>query len=254
MNWFNRLFSDKKEEGSRAPAQPPPPLEATVPEFPFPLVPVRGAEAVTEWRRLNAAWRREGASAVLLGDAEEVANRAETLAEGSGSAEAILTLAQSRTAEEFFARRRQECGEAEDLNQSEPWPKKCTPASEVSAHLEVLSRKPKPVVYLAKLPTTRPWEIPAYLQAGGWNDCPAPEDQVIALRHWTEKYGVEIYAITDDIMECFVEHPPQTQAAALELAREQFLFCTDIVYQGVESLTLLAACLKDGSTWYFWWD
>lgn len=74
------------------------------------------------------------------------------------------------------------------------------------------------------------------------------------FKHWAGRYGAEIYAVTGDVIECTVERPPTTRDEAMELAREQFLLCTDIVYQGTESISLLAATLQDCSAWYFWWD
>ena len=40
----------------------------------------------------------------------------------------------------------------------------------------------------------------------------------------------------------------------MALAREQFVYCPDIVYQGTGTLAGLAAALLEGTTWYFWWD
>ncbi len=40
---------------------------------------------------------------------------------------------------------------------------------------------------------------------------------------------------------------------ALKLAREQYLYCGDIVSQGVGSIAGLAAILEVSTHWYFWW-
>jgi hypothetical protein len=55
-------------------------------------------------------------------------------------------------------------------------------------------------------------------------------------------------------MNIKVETRPQSRAAALDLAREQFLYCSDIVEQGVGTLSALAAALMENDWWYFWWD
>lgn len=44
------------------------------------------------------------------------------------------------------------------------------------------------------------------------------------------------------------------QCPVTELAREQFAFCEDIVYQGVGSIPALAKGLEQSTVWYFWWD
>jgi Domain of unknown function (DUF4253) len=56
------------------------------------------------------------------------------------------------------------------------------------------------------------------------------------------------------VMECTVARPPKTREEAMALAREQFFYCTDIVYQGTESLSLLGATVLNAKAWYFWWD
>lgn len=61
-------------------------------------------------------------------------------------------------------------------------------------------------------------------------------------------------SIADDIIEFSVARPPQTAAEARALAREQFIYCTDIVMQGVGSEAALAATLQGSANWFFWWD
>jgi hypothetical protein len=51
-----------------------------------------------------------------------------------------------------------------------------------------------------------------------------------------------------------VNRRPETRGAALDLAREQYLYCSDIVDQGVQTFSALAAVLMQSDWWYFWWD
>jgi len=44
------------------------------------------------------------------------------------------------------------------------------------------------------------------------------------------------------------------KAAEEALAKEQFLYCSDIVEQGAGSIRNLASILLNGRAWYFWWD
>jgi len=119
---------------------------------------------------------------------------------------------------------------------------------------EVLSGKPLKEVTLALWPTTDGSEVPALMRYGGWNSCPMPHEQVALLRRWKFRYDAELVAIAGDVEELRVGKPPKTDAAALELAREQFSYCDDIVTQGTMTLERLAECLKNGTVWYFWWD
>jgi hypothetical protein len=77
---------------------------------------------------------------------------------------------------------------------------------------------------------------------------------VAFLKRWHEAWGAEVVGIAGDVVEMEVARPPKDRAAALALAREQFLYCADIVHQGVGSLEALGAILLGGKVWYFWWD
>ncbi len=57
-----------------------------------------------------------------------------------------------------------------------------------------------------------------------------------------------------DVIEMRVARPPTTREDAMALANEQYAYCEDIVHQGVESLSNLAATLLNGTVWFFWWD
>jgi hypothetical protein len=96
--------------------------------------------------------------------------------------------------------------------------------------------------------------MPAYLHWGQWNGCPAPEYQIAALRSWRERFGAELVGLSRDVMNVRVQSRPPTREVALELAREQYVYCSDIVDQGVQTLSALAAVLMESDWWYFWWD
>ncbi len=271
MNWLKRLLGGERKTEPVSPierarqiieSKPPAPLpdEASVAQalrmkLSFDVMSVPGTDALAAWRRYQQQWRAEGGSAVLLGDDEE-ANRIAELVESSETPpEATLRTADALKAGEFFARKRSDAV-AEEGGGEPPlgeWPAGSPPMS-LTAHLETLGRKPKHRVWIARIPTTKSWEIPAYLRFGGWNDCPMPEEQVAVLKHWAETYGIEIYAITGDVMECEVSRPPTSKDAAIALAHEQYWYCSDIVLQGTETLSILAAGLLNSPAWFFWWD
>ena len=225
-----------------------------MPDFPFPITAVAGSEAVDQWKRLHKLWRAEGASAVLIGDAKQVQLAGDNFKLSELSTDAILATSAELTAEIFIQNKLKAEDEYYDSLEPGEWPSKPVAKQELGAHLEILSNKPKNKVYIARIPTIRSYEIPAYLKYGGWNECPAPEEHVAMLRHWTEKFGAEIYAITEDVIECAVKAPPKNNEESMKLAKDQFAYCSDIVFQGTESLELLAASLKDSHAWYFWWD
>jgi hypothetical protein len=134
------------------------------------------------------------------------------------------------------------------------WPTEPMGAPGLSVATETLTGAPLEKVQIVILPTDDPSTIPAYLHWGHWNGCPAPEYHIAALRSWRERFGAELVGLSHDVMNVRVQSRPSTREAALELAREQYVYCSDIVDQGVQSLSALAAVLMESDWWYFWWD
>ena len=113
-------------------------------------------------------------------------------------------------------------------------------------------KQTQPVV-LAQLPVKEPWEVFAYLPFGGWNECPANEEHMAVAKYWFEKYGAVPALMTHDVLEYSLP-APVSQERAMEVAWEQFTYCSDIVEQGVGTVGRLADGLAKSSYWYFWWD
>ena len=134
------------------------------------------------------------------------------------------------------------------------WPSEPMGAPQLSVATETLSGSPLSKVQLVILPTDDWTTIPAYLRWGNWNGCPAPEFHVAALRSWRDRFGAELIGLSHDVMNIRVNRRPETRDAALDLAREQYVYCSDIVDQGVQTLSALAAVLMESDWWYFWWD
>ncbi len=133
------------------------------------------------------------------------------------------------------------------------WPTEPAHGDRISFNTLKKKRRDEPAVLLL-IRMEHSWEVPAYLQFGGWNDCPAPELQVAVLREWHKEYRAVPACITGDVLEYVVMNPPQTEARAMKLAAEQWIFCDDIVGQGTQSVRNLAMELWKSPTWFFWWD
>jgi hypothetical protein len=133
------------------------------------------------------------------------------------------------------------------------WPSEVDSSPGLSVAFD-LSGKPLRKVYIALIPTDDPTTIPAHLNWGGWNACPHPDYHVAALRSWRDRFGAELVGLSHDCMNVKVARRPATREAALELARQQYAYCNDIVDQGVGTLSGLAACLAADDWWFFWWD
>jgi hypothetical protein len=77
---------------------------------------------------------------------------------------------------------------------------------------------------------------------------------VAVQKRWHWKFGAEVVCIADDVVEMTVSRPPTDRTSALELAREQYVYCEDLVVQGTLTLERLAASLLGAKKWFFWWD
>jgi hypothetical protein len=125
--------------------------------------------------------------------------------------------------------------------------------------ISIMKKNNIPEIILAKIPTTKPWELAAWVPMGGFNDCPSPAEQVAVFRRWHERYGAVPDLVSYDVWELELrgKEALKDNANAEALAREQFAFCYDIVMQaagGYNSIRGLANRLRGSSVWYFWWD
>ncbi|MFI5485590.1 DUF4253 domain-containing protein [Micromonospora echinaurantiaca] len=129
------------------------------------------------------------------------------------------------------------------------------PADGLAPHDEdgfVLAAEPG---WMGLVPAAAGHLVPAVLGlwAGG-NYAMEPADHVAVLRHWHDRYGAELVAVSDDIIELRVLRPPADPATVLAVAEEQYWYCQDIVDQGVETIDALAAVQVPARRWFFWWD
>ncbi len=108
---------------------------------------------------------------------------------------------------------------------------------------------------LLQVPTTKPWELAAYIPFGGWNECPEVKTMMAVCKYWFERYGAVPVTISHDVMEMRVPEPVAGRDS-MRAAREHFAFCPDRVLECTETGTLseLAASIAASKIWYFWWD
>src|SRR2546423_11878778 len=116
------------------------------PEFPFELVTVAGSEAVETCMQL----RQQGKNVftpVILGGKNNVEMIQENMEFGKSSTEEILKLASTIDARQVLAKRREQEPEYFDEVEEGVWPRGSLEPQNLTAHTDILSRKPKPVVY-----------------------------------------------------------------------------------------------------------
>ena len=119
---------------------------------------------------------------------------------------------------------------------------------------DILTGEPKADLLGLRIKVGASWQIPAYLRYGGWNDCPHPAVHCAVWKYWEERFGAKIVGASSDVVEAHVAQPPASREQAIQLAWEQYFYCYDIVDQGVETISNLAASLLNHESWYFWWD
>lgn len=224
------------------------------PNLPYETLSVAGAEAVACCLQL----REEGAghfTPVMLGDPKELNLLLDVFKTNQRTPQEIITLAEKISMTSFMEKRLNE--EEEDYYQdveTGEWRDEIAPVEHLTGHIDIVQGVPLKTVAICKVPTPYSWEVPAYFAFGDWNECPTPEEHVALLRYWHEHYGAEIITLSNDVLECTVSRPPLDKEQALTLAHEQFVYCSDLVYQGTDTLSTLAASLYKGKTWFFWWD
>lgn len=242
---------------------------ALIEKIPYQRIQTTGTNALAEWQRLrteNKGWP------IVVGGDEELAQIAEQLTiDGSFSPEKTINTASALSfPASLVAERAKEnaelrehlrktgsASEEDEEAMAEPigsWPVSPPAPTELEAARDVLSNRPYETVHILIIPTDKGYEVPAYLNWGGWNACPHPATHVAALRSWHHAFGAELVGITGDMMNLRVARRPQTREEALKLGRDQYLYCSDIVDQGVGEISALAAGLMASDWWYFWWD
>jgi hypothetical protein len=221
------------------------------------LLTTHGKDAMPLWRQLRSLVPETGHWPVLLGTEEDLEMHLDGLEEvfEETSTSELLRVAGRIDPVEWLAKR----GEIEAPEQPEPWPIHAASTGGVrdeqfTIPTDIVTGTPHPEVFVALVPTPHGWEVPAYLRFGNWDSCPEPEAHVALWQRWHAQYGAKIVGISHDVVEAYVSQPPTDRAAAEALAREQYLYCDDIVSQGCGTLTRLASLLLNRGSWYFWWD
>lgn len=227
--------------------------EDALANYPFPLTRISGDHVESELQRLRAACAAQGTVPVIIGDRESAGRLIELWGEPFDHDNEIARSAQL-SPDQWFADRRQDEDEyLLDESQDEVHPAGTSPMTQLTIGHDHRGR-PKPEVFIATVPTTDSSAIPVFMRFGDWNACPPPHVHMAMARYWRNRFGAEIATLSSDVMEFTVSRPPSDDAQALELAWQQYLYCADIVDQGVGSVATLAQALRHSTRWYFWWD
>lgn len=206
-------------------------------------ITVSGENALTAWETLRDLIPQTGCWPLMTGGKQRFQKGIVFISEVTDfpsreRLKAILQGAEGVDFEAFYQERREhfrEVVEYEDEDE-EPldfetelrevegeWPEESPSPITFGLHLDPMpddwkNRKPSPEVEIMLIPTTNCWELPAFLDCGGWNECPQTEIHVAMFRQWHERFGAEIIGIADDRTEMRVARPPKTHEEAETLA------------------------------------
>ncbi len=222
----------------------------------FSPLKVAGSDAIRVLNEHRKSYPTTGLYPFLIGDAEDFERIQGASHYNKEEPSAMIRESQDLDLEEWIGERRREAEEY-DLSPDDllgDWPGEIVEKGSIGLHKDLLSGKVRSEVYLGLAKIEAPWQLPAALKYGGWNDCPYSEVHCAFHRRWQENFGAEISGMSSDIVECIVTKPPTDQESAIALAWEQYWYCADIVDQGCESIANLAATLLNSNYWYFWWD
>ncbi len=220
-------------------------------DYPFEIHRVPGAQALA---KLDELRKRGKGVAIILGNEDTFKRIAENMEHnGDTTPEEFLKSAHNLDPLQWLDQREAEDPEYYDIKPQQ-WPEHASPNCNLSAHCDTLTRKPYAEVILTVLPADDTWMAPCYLRIGNWNSVPKADEHAAMFKYWNERFGATVACIADDVIEFTVTKPPKTKPEALDLAKQQFIYCADIVHQGVDSIEALAATLLDAPVWYFWWD
>jgi hypothetical protein len=177
----------------------------------------------------------------------------EQLEESGLDPDVVLGEAQGLSAANWF-RKRIQTYIVENEVEVGVWPPTARPKRYWSLDRDILTKTIHDKVYVAKVMAEKSWQIPAEFSFGGGNDCPTPEVHCAIWRDWEARFAAHIVGMSHDVIEAKVFSPPDSKELALELAKEHYVYCSDIVNQGLGSIADLAAALRKADKWHFWWD
>lgn len=222
-------------------------------DLPFNYIVVSGKDALETCLRLREE-NKENITPVILGTYDDLKMHKETASFNTDSTEDIIKKSLEYNVEDLLNQRFEEDPEAYSYVELGQWPSTLSPITSITANTDIMTGEFLDEVYIGLIPTGNSYEVPAYIKFGGWNACPSPEEQIAILKYWYNKYGAQVISMTSATLECTVDNPPETKEDSIDLAKDQFIYCSDIVTQGTETISGLAGYLYESKYWFFWWD
>lgn len=199
---------------------------------------VRPSEALGWWLDIRQSAEQTGWMPVLLGAAEEWRDNGEAIIHEGDD----------------------ELSRADEINAAELLHDKAAEAGEPSRGVPILPRRgdtdfatPQEQGLLGLVQADAGWKIPAMFPWKGstnWELYGA--EHAAVLRSWNRRFEAELVAMTYDVIELYVPHPPSAEEA-IAVAGEVYAYCPDLLDSGVPTLEDLAEHMIRSKAWYFRW-
>jgi hypothetical protein len=200
---------------------------------------VRASEALRWWLDIRQSADETGWMPVLLGAPEEWRDNGEAIIHEGDD----------------------ELARADEIDAAELLHDKGSEAGEPARGVPILPRRgdsdfatPQETQGLLGLVATDAgWKIPAMFPWKGstnWELYGA--EHAAVLRSWNRRFEAELVAMTYDVIELYVPHPPNAEEA-LAVAGEAYAYCPDLLDSGVPTLEDLAEHMIRSKAWYFRW-
>lgn len=109
-------------------------------------------------------------------------------------------------------------------------------------------------IYLGEVPTRNPYEVMAYIPMGGFGDCPDNITHISIAKLWYDEYKAVPFVISSDGLIFKCDETIKGEKDLETLAFQQYLYCGNIIWQGVETLNNLKNILSYSKFWHFWWN
>ncbi len=209
-------------------------------------------QALTVWAQLRDVASESGCWPVIVGAADDEAAHAETAREAGQTFAATLQAGLALDTEAWFANEASLDPELLLELEGTTLPRRVS-----RARLQPDGEAPwkrNATTTLFWIETPHAWQVPAALGFGGWNSCPPPAVHVALLKRWHDRWGAVLVGLSRQRLTMQAKRKPPNRNQALALAREQFLYCEELVLAEHGSLEALAAARMASDVWSFRWD
>jgi hypothetical protein len=136
---------------------------------------VSGAKA---WTTLQELRKQPGVVPVVFGDRNDYDNVTTVMGMGDASFEDYVRSGASLDIDQWVASRVEEEPDYYSTDGAELAAGNAQQPGLLTVAYDVLSGQPKAEVFIGLVPVQEPWQVPAYLKIGGWNECPGADIHV----------------------------------------------------------------------------